>query len=83
MLCYTIKSEKLFFKDLFRHGEGLGMDRNRPGTAAAFLFYLGTRDFDLKTVSHLMPSWVLTLMGQQLLSEFNRRPTFPESKRRG
>ena len=72
--CYTIKSKKPFFKDVFRHGEGFGIHHNRPGTAGDFLFYFGTRGFDLKTVSHILPSWVLTLMGQQILGEFNRGP---------
>lgn len=31
------------------------------------MFYLGTSDFDLKNVCHILPSLVLSLVGQQLL----------------
>lgn len=60
--CYTAKSKKPFFQDLFGHREGFGIDHNRLGTAGDFLFYLGTGGFDLQNVSHILPSSVLTLM---------------------
>lgn len=51
--CYNNKNHSLkpLLKNLFRTREGFGIDHNRPGTAGDFLFYLGTREFDLKTVT--------------------------------
>lgn len=57
------EAKKPFFQDLFGHREGFGIDHNQLGTAGDFLFYLGTGDFDLRNVSHILPSSVLTLMG--------------------
>lgn len=65
---YIIQSKKPFFKDLLGHEEGFGIDHNRPGTSD-FLFYLGMRDFNLRNVSHILLSSVLTLIGQQMLLE--------------